>query len=110
LFPSLRFILNNANVAPATAALPSTTAPTTWLTAEVLPSTARTMNFRVTARDNRAGGGGTNEASVAVTTATAAGPFIVTAPNTAVSWAEGDSQTIKWMSRVPTPMALMPRQ
>jgi hypothetical protein len=29
----------------------------------VLPSTNRTLNFRVTARDNRAGGGGTNEAA-----------------------------------------------
>jgi hypothetical protein len=96
IFPSLRYILNNANVAPATAALPGTTTPTTWLTAEVLPTTGRTMNFRVTTRDNRAGGGGTNEASVAVTSTTLAGPFIVTAPNTAVSWAAGSSQSITW--------------
>ena len=96
IFPSLRFILNNANEAPATAPLPGTASPN-WLTAEVLPTTARTMNFRVTVRDNRAGGGGTNEASVAVTTAAAGvGPFIVTAPDTAVSWAAGSSQTITW--------------
>ncbi len=95
VFPSLRYILNNANVAPVTAPLPGTTTPNR-LTAEVLPSTARTLNFRVTVRDNRAGGGGTNEASVAVTTAIAAGPFIVTAPDTAESWAAGSSQTITW--------------
>ena len=95
VFPSLRYILDNANVAPAAAPLPGTTTPNR-LTAEVLPSTVRTLNFRVTARDNRAGGGGTNEASVAVTTAIAAGPFIVTAPDTAVSWAAGSSQTITW--------------
>jgi hypothetical protein len=94
-FPSLRWILNNANVAPATAPLPGTTSPG-WLTAEVLPSVARTLNFRVTARDNRAGGGGTNEASTAITVSTASGPFRVTTPNTAVSWAAGSSQTVTW--------------
>lgn len=95
VFPSWRYILNNANVAPATAALPGTTSPS-YLTAEVLPSTNRTLNFRVTARDNRAGGGGTNEASTAVTVVAAAGPFAVTAPNTAVSWAAGSTQTVTW--------------
>lgn len=95
VFPSLRYILDNANVAPATAPLPGTTTPS-WLTAEVLPSTSRTMNFRVTARDNRAGGGGTNEDLILVTSTTAAGPFQVTAPNTAVSWAAGSSQTVTW--------------
>jgi len=96
IFPSLRYILDNANVVPATAALPGTTSPTTWMTAERLPGTARTMNFRVTARDNRAGGGGTNEASTVITVSAAAGPFAVTAPNTAVAWAAGSSQTIAW--------------
>lgn len=95
VFPSWRYILDNANVAPATAPLPGTTTPS-WLTAEVLPSTNRTLNFRVTARDNRAGGGGTNEASTAVTVVAAAGPFAVTAPNTAVSWAAGSTQTVGW--------------
>jgi hypothetical protein len=95
IFPSLRYILNNANNVPATAPLPGTTSPNRF-TGEVLPSTDRTMNFRVTARDNRAGGGGTNDALTQVTVSTAAGPFRVTSPNTAVSW-EGDSvQTITW--------------
>jgi hypothetical protein len=94
-FPSLRYILDNANVAPATAPLPGTASPS-WMTAELLPSTNRTMNFRVTARDNRAGGGGTNEASTAITVSAAAGPFAVTAPNTAVTWAAGSSQTVTW--------------
>ncbi len=94
-FPSLRYILNNANVAPATAPLPGTTSPN-FMTGEVLPSTARTMNFRVTVRDNRAGGGGTNDAATAITVAAGAGPFAVTAPNTAVSWTAGTSQTVSW--------------
>jgi hypothetical protein len=93
--PSLRYILDNANVAPATAPLPGTASPN-WFTAELLPSTDRTMNFRVTVRDNRAGGGGTNEAASAVTVTTSAGPFVVTAPNTAVNWAAGTQQTVSW--------------
>ena len=95
VFPSLRYILNNANVAPATAPLPGTTSPS-WFTAEVLPTTSRTLNFRVTARDNRAGGGGTNEALTAVAVRAAAGPFAITAPNAALSWAAGSTQTVSW--------------
>ena len=45
---------------------------------EVLPAIGRTMNFRVTARDQAAGGGCTSEANVAVTTSATTGPFIVT--------------------------------
>jgi hypothetical protein len=95
VFPSLRYILNNANAVPATAPLPGTTTPS-FFTGEVLPSTARTMSFRVTARDNRSAGGGTNEATSTVTTAAGTGPFRVTAPNTAVTWAAGSSQTVAW--------------
>jgi hypothetical protein len=94
-FPSLRYILNNANVAPATAPLLGTTSPN-YMTGELLPSTARTMNFRVTVRDNRGGGGGTNDAATLITVAGTAGPFTVTQPNTAVSWAAGSIQTVTW--------------
>jgi hypothetical protein len=94
-FPSWRWILGNANVPPASAPLPGTGAPS-WMTGEVLPNVSRTLNFRVTARDNRAGGGGTNEALAAIVVDNSAGPFAVTAPNTAVSLAAGAATTVSW--------------
>jgi hypothetical protein len=63
---------------------------------EVLPSVARTLNFRVTVKDNHVGGGNNQTADATVTVSSASGPFAVTAPNTAVSWAGGSSQTITW--------------
>jgi hypothetical protein len=87
-FPSLQYILNNANVPP----------PTTggFLTGEVLPSTTRTMNFRFTARDNRAAGGGTANAPMQVGVVSTAGPFAVTVPNTAISWPGNSAQLVTW--------------
>ena len=65
----------------------------TW---EVLPSVSRTMNFRLTVRDNNPGGGCTEEDDMVVTVAGGAGPFLVTAPNTAVNWAALSQQTVTW--------------
>jgi hypothetical protein len=79
VFPSIRYILDNANVPPATITLPP--AGGTFRPAEVLPDPAtgtRVMNFRVTARDNRAGGGGLrHSANVQVTAVADVGPFLV---------------------------------
>lgn len=54
------------------------------------------MNFRLTVRDNRSGGGGVNFSTTTVNVTTAAGPFQVTEPNTAVSWAAGETRTVTW--------------
>ncbi len=96
-FPSLRYILaGNNNVVPATAPLPGTSSPA-FMTGELLPTTTRPMNFRVTVRDNRAGGGGTVDAATLINVTAAAGPFAVTGPNSAgISWAAGSSQTVAW--------------
>ncbi len=54
------------------------------------------MNFRLTARDNRSGGGGVNDDATTVIVSDGAGPFRVTAPNTGESLAQGSEQTVTW--------------
>lgn len=63
---------------------------------ESLPTTTRTMNFRVTARDNRAGGGGVNSDATQVNVRADAGPFTVTLPASATTWTTGSTQTVNW--------------
>lgn len=74
----------------------ATTTAGTELTVEALPSVARTLNFRVTVRDNHLNGPANNSDDMIVTVNATAGPFTVTAPNTAVTYAAGTSQTITW--------------
>ena len=64
---------------------------------EFLPATTQTLNFRLTARDNKMGGGGVCSAVSTVTVNATAGPFSITYPNTTgISWASASSQTITW--------------
>ncbi len=78
-FPRLSDILNNTSTF-----------------GESLPTTTRTMNFQVTARDNRAGGGAVNSATMQVNVTNTSGPFAVTLPNTAVVWTTGTTRTVSW--------------
>jgi hypothetical protein len=66
----------------------------TFASGEILASTTRTLSFRVTARDNRAGSGGVTSALTNVSVSSAAGPFQVTSPNSAVTWS--GQQTVTW--------------
>ena len=52
---------------------------------EIIPTTNRVMTFRVTARDNRSGGGGVADAEIQITVTNTGSPFAVTFPNTAVT-------------------------
>jgi hypothetical protein len=70
---------------------------------EALSSVSRTLNFRLTVRDNApysstapVSVGQTQFTNMVVTVTNTSGPFTVTAPNTAVSWAGGSSQNITW--------------
>lgn len=78
--PNLEAVINN-------------TTPT-W---EVLPSVARTMNFRLTVRDNNPLGGQTDQANTVITVSGTRGPFEVTSPNTGSEiWYAGATETITW--------------
>jgi uncharacterized membrane protein len=65
---------------------------------EILPTYSRILTFRLTVRDNRelpsAGGVAFNTLSFNVTNT--AGPFLVTAPNTPVTWSGNSNQTVTW--------------
>jgi hypothetical protein len=63
---------------------------------ESMPTTTRSMNFRVTARDNRDGGGGVGFAATQVNVNSGAGPFTVNQPSTGVTWQGGTAQTVNW--------------
>jgi hypothetical protein len=64
---------------------------------EFLPTTAQTLNFRLTARDNKMGGGGVCSAVSTVTINATAGPFSISYPSAAaITWASGSSQTVTW--------------
>jgi chitodextrinase len=76
--------------------LGATTTAGAEITVEALPSVARIMNFRLTVRDNRAGGSANNSDDMVVTVNGTAGPFLVSSPNTAVSYAGGSTQTVTW--------------
>ncbi len=63
---------------------------------EELPSVSRSMEFRVTVRDNHQGSGCTEEDDVSLTFDASAGPFLVQAPNTNVTWLAGTNETVTW--------------
>ena len=70
---------------------------------EALSSVSRTLNFRLTVRDNHAFSstapiavGQTAFADAVVTVSNLSGPFAVTAPNTAVTWTSGAAVNVTW--------------
>lgn len=79
-FPRLAVVVNNASV-----------------NTEKLPTYTRAMTFRVTVRDNKANGGGSSYAELALQVSANAGPFTVTSPNSAAElWTVGLPATVTW--------------
>ena len=78
-FPRLQNLLNNTTVI-----------------GELLPTYARVLTFRLSARDNKVGGGGVDYAQVQFNVDGNSGPFLVTSPNTNVNWAGNSMQTVTW--------------
>src|SRR5690606_30540277 len=82
-FPSIQFILNNANVPQVNEA-------------EVLPAVPRSMKFRFTVRDNNAFSGGLDSDEMTVTVANT-GPLQVSVPSAAgITVAALPPTTITW--------------
>ncbi len=68
--------------------------PYTW---EVLPSVSRTMNFRVTVRDNEVNGGCNDHEDITISTDAGSGPFVVNYPSaTGITWPGNSTQTVTW--------------
>ncbi len=79
-FPRLTDLINNTTVI-----------------GEKLPTVARpSMDFRVTVRDNRSGGGAVNSDDMFVNVVDTGAPFQVTSQNSATSWPANSTQTITW--------------
>lgn len=79
-FPRLEAIVNNG--------------PFTW---EVLPSVARTMNFRCTVHDDHVVGGCSDYINTTVTFDASAGPFVLTYPSaTGITWQATTTETVTW--------------
>ena len=94
-FPALAVILAGYPASPV--------ATMGGLKGETLPTVARDIKFRLTVRDNRAGGGGVitggdgcSSTGIFKVVVTNDGPFTLTSPNTAVVWASNSSQTVTW--------------
>jgi hypothetical protein len=63
---------------------------------ESLPTTTRSLTFRLMARDNKAGGGGTDYATVVLKVSNQAGPFAITSSNAPYTWPALSMQNVSW--------------
>lgn len=92
IFRSFNPVTNGTRVFPKVSNLINNTSTI----GEILPTYARNLQFRLTARDNKTGGGGTGLSALSFAVTAGAGPFLVTSPNTAVTWNMHQQQTVTW--------------
>jgi hypothetical protein len=92
LFRSYRPDIDSSRQFPRAEVLLSGTTPPAG---ERLPAVARSLRFRLTARDYADPAGGFGHAEVTVSVASS-GPLRVTAPAARASWPAGSAQTVKW--------------
>jgi Metallo-peptidase family M12B Reprolysin-like/Secretion system C-terminal sorting domain len=79
VFPKISDIINN-----------------TQTIGEILPTYSRNLTFRLTARDYNPAGGGIAKDQISISVTNSAGPFLVTSPNTNVTWQGNSVQTVTW--------------
>ena len=95
-FPKLESVVANSSTTSAVDGDPG-------MLSEALSSVSRVLNFRLTVRDNAPYSptvpikvGQTAYTDMVVNVTAAAGPFLVSAPNTSVSWEVGTNQAVTW--------------
>jgi subtilisin-like proprotein convertase family protein len=93
MFRTLPSSISNKRYFPLLATVLTGATSNTW---EVCPSIARNLNFSLLVRDNHAAGGQTASDLMKVTVIGTAGPFVLTVPNTNVSWQAGTNQVVTW--------------
>jgi hypothetical protein len=79
IFPRMSDLLNN-----------------THTKGELIPEYVRTLHFRLTARDNKAGGGGISFQETEVEVTEQAGPFEIISPNGNETWGINGTYTVEW--------------
>ena len=67
---------------------------------EILVEYGRTLQFRLTVRDNRAGGGGVSSANYNVKISNDAAPFEILYPHPGAGWQKGSTQTVTWSAHI----------
>ena len=105
-FPSLKYVLAGTNIPPElyTAQINSggegASESKSFRLGEVMPTTDRSMRFRLSVRDNRKSNGvvagSIGFADLTVRTVAAAGPFSIKSPNGGEVLAGGTTQTVTW--------------
>ena len=94
MFPSLQYILFNANEPPETIPCPTAAgAGFNCLPGETLPVTTRAMKFWVLARDNQ---DGISTGFLDLNVHSDSGPFAITQPNTRVTLTQGTRRIVTW--------------